>query len=259
MQYQLQSHDPLGPFSCTTYAGAMAIDYDRLGAVVPTGREVRTEEGDTSGGTNLAQLDAAAQHWGVDLDVRYRYPWDTFIRRIAGGAAAVLQGGYAPIAATKFDAGNGFKGNHAILVRPGLVAMDPLADGRRVNVYQYQDAPYPATLLRSFAAHLNTGSRVLGDGLVYAAFTRVHADKAARVTIHPLKGTRGYPKSRYFNVFTVSGTQIVKVGEQRTGGFSASCTEPQRFGWSGHPRQLLVRLTSGAYAGEWVREAWVTP
>lgn len=170
---------PLGWASCTCFAGAMAASYDRQVAKLVAGGTLRRWTGDTIGGTNLAQIDDALNaHTSVRLDVRYRLAWTEFVDRINSGEGAVLQGWYAPIAQTSFDAGDGFIGNHAIFVPPRWKCMDPLADGRRPGIYRYQGETYPEALLRDFAGELNIGAgRIvrLGQGLVYAAFTRAIA------------------------------------------------------------------------------------
>lgn len=246
-------------FNCTCASGAMAADDDSCGTRRTKPSTVRNWTGDTSGGTTLAEVDGALRtHLGIDLDTRYRYPWADFVRRVNGGASAILQGWYAPIRATRFDAGGGFGGNHAMLVTPGLVVMDPLADGRRAGIYKYHGEAYPESLLKSFAGKLNIGSGryvALGSGLVYASFTRDN-EPDYRVVIHPAKGTQGYPTQRYFNTFTVVNGVITSRGVRRTGGFSASCTAPRLYRWPGHSSQSLVKITSGFLTGTYVRSAW---
>jgi hypothetical protein len=164
--------------SCTAFSGAMAASFDKQVPLLVTGGVLRNETGDFVGGLNLRQIDDALKaHQGVDLAVLTPTTWADFVARLRAGQGAVLQGYYAPIAASPFDAGNGFKGNHAIFVPPNFAVMDPLADGRFRNVYRYHGQVYPAALLRSFAGKLNVGStsyRALGDGKVYAAFTHPH-------------------------------------------------------------------------------------
>ena len=66
----------LGWSSCTSYAGAMAAAYHRQQPVIMSGEALRRKTGDTSGGTNLAQLDSALNSgWSIDLHVTYRLPW----------------------------------------------------------------------------------------------------------------------------------------------------------------------------------------
>jgi hypothetical protein len=241
------SHYPLGWASCTAFAGAMAASYDKQVAEACTGGQVRTWTGDTIGGTNLAQIDDALRtHVGVDLDTRYRLPWASFAKAINDGRAAILQGGYSPIAASRFDAGGGFTGNHAITVFPGWIVMDPLADGRRAGIYKYHGEAYPQALLESFAGKLNlVAGRVspLGQGYVYAAFTR---DNVHTYHMSFLGGS--------FFVFTVNsagtvtGRRSMKFGAP-TG---APCDPPRLHPWPGHSSVSAVRISKGLLTGQYV-------
>ena len=181
----------LGWSSCTCFAGAMAAAFDQGKTFVMGGCAVRSLTHDTSGGTTLAQIDAALlDGWNVNLNTSYRLPWADFAAAIDTGKAAVLQGYYAPIADSRFDAGRGFRGNHAIAVLPGWIAMDPLADGRATGVYKFKGEAYPQSLLRTFAGKLNiggTGYDALGDGYVYASLTR---DRQVTYRAHVPAGQR---------------------------------------------------------------------
>jgi len=247
--------------NCTCWSAGKAADDDSCGAKKPSSSSIRIWTGDKSGGTNLAQVDDALRtHVGIDLDTRYRYPWAEFTRRVQGGASAILQGWYAVIRDSPYSGSETFGGNHAVLVTPGLVVMDPLADGRRAGIYRYHGEQYPESLLRTFAARLNVGGstyKPLGDGLVYAAFSRDNEPDVYRCSIHPAPGTKGYPNYRYYNYFAVANgviTGLPKVG--RTAGFSANCTAPRLYRWPGHSSQSLVRITSGSVAGRYVRSSW---
>lgn len=241
----------LGGSNCTCASAAMAAADDTCGVKHPTSSQVRGWTADTSGGTNLAQVDQALRTFaGVDLDVRYRLPWFEFIRRVNGGAGAILQGWYKPIRDSRFRGSESFAGNHAIYVNPGLVAMDPLADGRRAGIYKYVGEAYPERLLRDFAGGLNIGGstyRALGDGLCYAAFTRDN-EPAYKAVVRA--GTYG--------VYNVVNGVIQPPGARvaTTGGFSATCTAPRLYSWAGHTSQSLVRLTSGSHSGQYIRSSW---
>ncbi len=218
----------LGWASCTAFAGAMAASFHKQVPELLTGGQLREQTGDHSGGLNLAQIDQALQtHENIDLDVRYRLPFDTFWARVAAGSGAVLQGGYGPIAASKFDAGNGFRGNHAIFVPPGFGAMDPLADGRYSNVYRYHGEAYPHDLLKAFAGKLLVGTDELGFGLVYAAFT---ADRVTDwyVTVRPTAGQTYRAFTRYVLGPTTGTPSRVITGayQRRTKGFRLKCSAP---------------------------------
>src|SRR6185295_18001260 len=95
--------------NCTCWSASRAADDDSCGAKKPTASQVRLWTGDTSGGTTLAQVDDALRtHEGIDLDTRYRYPWDLFVKRVSGGASAILQGWYAPIRDSRFGGSDTF-------------------------------------------------------------------------------------------------------------------------------------------------------
>lgn len=267
--FQAQNPDisgyALGWSSCTAFAGAMAASFDRQVPKLMSGGAVRSRTGDTSGGTNLAQIDAAIRDgWGVDLDVRYRYPFTDFAARINAGMGAVLQGWYGPIADSRFDAGGGFRQNHAVAVLPGWVVMDPLADGRRAGIYKYHAEPYPQTLLRSFAGKLNVGGygyNPLGAGLVYAAFTRDRVPPGApapvwQASVHPVAGAEGYPTYRYFGVYHVVNGVVTSADRTRTGGFSATCSAPRLYSFPGHASQSLVKLLDGSRQGIYIRSGY---
>jgi hypothetical protein len=239
-----------GGSNCTCWSAGKAADDDSCGAKKPSSATVRLWTGDTSGGTNLNEVDDALRtHLGIDLDTRYRYPWADFVRRVNGGASAILQGWYEPIRVTRFRGSETFGGNHAILVTPGLVAMDPLADGRRTGIYKYHGEAYPAALLKAFAGQLNIGAGryvPLGAGLVYAAFSR---DNEPNYSVSIGNGKPNYP----FFVYSVVNGKITGRTEAHTGGMSATCTAPRRYLWPAEGRSIsLVRLTNGSRSGQYV-------
>lgn len=238
----------LGWASCTAYSGAMAAAFERQVKVVMSGESLRRRTGDTSGGTNLAQIDnALVSGWSINLAVYYRLPWSTFQKFINSGMGGILQGWYAPIADSRFDAGNGFRGNHAIFVPPNWGVMDPLADGRRSGVYKYRGEPYPPSLLKNFAGKLNlstSGYRPLGDGLVYCAMTR---DKTHTYGV-------AFTGGGAFWVYRVGpdGRISGRYSKRFTKSTSASCTVAAWYQWPGHVGRSLVRMTTGGLAGEYV-------
>lgn len=266
-QKQLRSDDPYGGMNCTAYAAAMAGDFDTCGVTVLTGEQVRALSDEphpdpASPGLNLAQVDAALNHRGIDLEVRYRLPWDDFARKINKGEGAILQIDYGPIADSRFDAGRGFRGGHAMFVPPGWGVMDPLADGRALNVYQYQGEPYPHELLKRAAGELvlsqESGHKIrLGYGSVYAAFTR---DRRSTWTweIDPAPG-------QHIVEFVIwradeANRTCTPVRTQRSRGTEPrQCTPPRlyRSTRDGSSRSL-VRLLAGAYAGHYVHSRYAT-
>jgi hypothetical protein len=231
--------------NCTCASAAMAADDDSCGAKRTTASAVRSWTGDTNGGTTLAQVDAALQsHLGVDLDVRYRYPWTEFVRRIDKGEGAILQGWYMPIRNSRFRGSETFGSNHAIYVPTGWGAMDPLADGRRPGIYKYHGEAYPQSLLRDFAGKLNIGGTgryvALGAGLVYAGFTR-DQDVTYKAIVHPTPPA----KTVEYSLYTVTNGVISRRVQRTTTGFTvASVSPPRLYRWpSGSPATLVQCLT----------------
>ena len=249
----------LGWLSCTAFSAAMAGSFDRQVGLLCTGAQVRKLTGDTTGGLTLGQVDAALlAGWDVNLSTVLGGSWTDFAAKIDAGHGAILQGRYSVIADSRFDAGRGFRGGHAIFVAPGWIVMDPLADGRADGVYKYHGEAYPRDLLRRFAGELDLGGSALGYGKAYASFT---ADRVAqwRVTIRPLPGQerRGYVR---YDVATVGiDRQVTGSHLYATRGFSALCTSPKQvLTKSGDARVPLVKITEGGYAGTWVSSRWAT-
>lgn len=249
----------LGWQSCTCFAGAMAASYDLQKAKVVTGCSVRVATNDTVGGTNLAQVDTAVNKLtAADLSLHYGLPWATFAKFINAGMSGVLQGWYGPIADSRFDAGNGFRGNHAVLVLPGWVVMDPLADGRYPGVYKYHGEAYPQSLLRTYAGKLNissTGYRALGDGLVYAGMTRDN------VHDYHIRYINGGPF--WYYVLGHDGKIAGRKAHKYTTTTGTTCTQPAWYpGNSADPPpsgfrdvdggRSMVRITGGGLKGYYV-------
>jgi hypothetical protein len=233
----------LGWLSCTSYSGAMAASYERQVKLAMTGESIRRRTGDTVGGTNLAQLDKALINgWHIDLEVYYRMSWTTFERLIDRGMDGVLQLWYAPIADSRFDAGRGFKGNHAVNVPSGWGVQDPLADGRYGQAYRYKGEPYPRELLRNAAGKLNvagSGYRAVGSGLVYAAMT---VDRTADYSLVFTKGA--------FFVYRVGPDGRILPGEKGryatafSADTSTACSMPRSYAWPGVGSRTLAMVTN---------------
>ena len=178
--------------NCNCAAAAMALERHTLGAHRTTGAYVRALTGDTSGGTNLAQVQSAlSRRWGITIDVEYRLSFDAFMARIASGQGAILQGSCLATKGTTYQESESFAGNHSWFVNDhnadGFLVYFPLGDARRQGI---TDSPrrVPKSVVQKFAGllDLGTGSR-LGNGLVYAGFTRdtephVHLRSSARRT-----------------------------------------------------------------------------
>ena len=241
----------LGWASCTAYSGAMAASFDKQVKQAMTGEALRRRTGDTIGGLTLAQIDAALiSGWNINLTTYYRLPWAQFAKLVGSGMGAVLQGLYAPIADSRFDAGRGFRGNHAIFVPPNWAVMDPLADGRYGQAYKYANEPYPLDLLRKFAGRLDLdpGSiyRPLGDGYVYAALTK---DRVNTYKLHAGPGE--------FWVYQIGPDARItgRVARKFSSEVTLSCGIPKSYPWPGHANRTLVRVSTvrsnlyGQYVG----------
>ena len=231
----------LGWASCTAYSAAMAASFDRQVKMATTGEAVRRATGDTSGGLTLKQVDAALnQITNVNLSVYYRLPWALFAKFIDSGMGGILQVWYAPIADSRFDAGRGFRENHAVFVPPNWAAMDPLADGRYGEAYKYRNEPYPRELLKRAAGKLDIRARrtdpykPLGYGYVYAAMTRDN--------VHTYRVRYG---GRFW-VYTIGPDGRINGRTVRHfSDFSTSaCTVPKSYAWPGHSNRTLVRVTN---------------
>jgi hypothetical protein len=181
--------------NCTCAAAAMALDRHTLGVHKTTGAYVRALTGDTMGGTNLDQVDAALRsRWGVDLDVERGDTFDRFYSRIKAGQGAILQGWAGVTKWTRWQASESFAGNHAWFVNDhnenGFLVYDPLADGRRDGIAT-SPMRIPKSVVAEFAAKLNVASegyRALGVNRTYAAYTRdtephVHLKFGGRRTV----------------------------------------------------------------------------
>ncbi len=168
--------------NCTCASAAMALDRATLGVHQTTGSYVRALTGDTTGGTTLAQVDAAlSRRWGINLDVEYNLSWDSFVARIKAGQGAILQGWEGVTRGTRWSASETFSGNHAWFVNDyisgkGFRVYDPLADGRRDGIAE-SPLIIPASVVREWAGKLDVSDpaepyRAIGLGKVYAGFTR---------------------------------------------------------------------------------------
>jgi hypothetical protein len=178
--------------NCNCAATADWLDRETLGRERTTGAYIRALTGDTLGGTNLAQVQAAVQRrWGLYMDVEYRLSFDSFTARIKGGQGAVLQGSCLATKGTMFQESESFAGNHSWFINDlnddGFLVYFPLGDARRDGI---TDSPrrVPVAVVRRFAGLLDLGNgNRLGSGLVYAGFTRdtephVHLRASARRT-----------------------------------------------------------------------------
>lgn len=249
---QLKQGGSTGPYDCTAWAASRAIGHATCGATVPSGRTVRLMSNEpipdpNSPGLNLPQVQAVAADFGVFLDVHVGYRKVTFAeyeRRRKAGQGCIIQVSYGPIADSKYDAGRGFRGGHAIF-ESLHATVDSLADGRAAGVFRYDGTVYTRSVMENAAGSLVIGSAGpgpirVGQGFVWAAFTR-DVVPSYRASV---------PNGSYW-AYQVSNGVVVLRALRTTGGFSSESTPPKTYRW-GARSVTLVRLLSGSHAGRYI-------
>lgn len=257
--FQLQVGGATGGVDCLAHSATVALDGSTCGAKRVPGRTIRLRSSEpvpdpVSPGLNLNQIAAVLDDYGLYLDVRVGWralTWAQYERYRAEGHFIILQGGYAPIAASRYDAGRGFTGAHGI-TESSLATWDPLADGRASGVFRYNGTLYTRSVIRSFAARLWTGSQYTGPDRVWCGIGRDVVPEY-RAVVHPTSG-------RYFEyAVNESPKVILSRTRHRTGGFSGECTAPKTFWWPQAGKAYrLVRMLSGVNAGDWVSAQYAT-
>jgi len=245
--FQLVSGGSTGPVDCTAWSASRAIGHATCGVERPSGRIIRLLSSEPipsprSPGLNLPQVrDVAWDSFRVFLDVRIgaqAVSFDEYEARRLAGQGAILQVGYGPIADSRWDAGRGFRGGHA-LFESIHATYDPLADGRAPGVFRHDGAVYDREVIKRAAGALVLGSSKLGVGKVWAAFTRdVIPDYRVRV-----------PAGSFWAYHVPDAVAYRR--RRSTGGFSGDCTPPRSYRW-GTRTITLVRLTSGSRAGMYI-------
>jgi hypothetical protein len=178
--------------NCTCASGAVGLDADTCGAHRTTGERVRELTGDTSGGTNLNEVDAALLRGWPDrdhLDVRLGIAFTDAIAMVDANQPCLVQGGYN-LASIGLSGSPGFHGNHCMFWGDVKIARlpsgaidyaasealiwDPLWDGRRPGIPDRRFRWIPLATLRDFCGLLDLStaraSDLLGAGRAYAAF-----------------------------------------------------------------------------------------
>jgi hypothetical protein len=243
-----------GGVDCTAHSASNAIDHATCGAKDPGGRTIRLKSSEpvpdkNSPGLNLSQVAAVARNnYGVSLDIRIgnrRVSWDEYERRRTSGQGAIIQVNYGPIADSKYDAGRGFRGGHAMF-ESAHATYDPLADGRASGVFRHNGSVYDRDIIKKAAgsfiiASSSQGVVRVGNGFIWAAFTRdVIPAYHARV-----------PAGDYWAYWIVDG-KVKKRSKRTTGGFSGPCTPPDSMPWGGHKSVTLVKMLGGAKTGQYI-------
>jgi hypothetical protein len=255
--YQLQDGGKTGPYDCTAWAASRLIAKVTNGVRVPYGQRIRALSSEpiphpSSPGLNIPQVsDVAWDEYRVYFEQRVgsrALDWAEYEERRQGGSGMVIQLSYQPIAESKYDAGRGFVGGHAIFEDQHLTG-DSLADGRAKGVYLWRAGNpilYPRSLIREAAGDLIIGyaeGRAIraGNGKVWCAVGR---DTAPRFRVR-------IPRGEGFNLFTVSAGRIVKDERVRPPHrlVDEPCHPPRAF-------RYFVKIASGRYAGAYVARHW---
>lgn len=167
-------------FNCSCSSEAMFLFRATQGKVDISSCHVRDLTNDCSGGTDLGQMKAVSEHYGVNVGALWRPGKfdalkDLLLKNVY---PAHVQGGYAPLAGTEWDCfRGGFRGGHDIYVKEanafGVRYADPGANGRYPGCPSgWQTMPW--YMLRRFANALPlkdggpTLAQEYGDGFVYA-------------------------------------------------------------------------------------------
>lgn len=251
---QIRNGGLTGPVDCMPWAASRAIADETCGRRVPTGRTIRLLSSEPvpdprSPGLNLEQIrDVAWDNYGIWLVIRKNVSWSVVESLREEGRGYVLAASYAPVADTKFDAGRGFRGNHAFYER--TATYDPLADGRASGVWRYDGSLYYRETMKKAAGALDMGGgHRVGYGRAWIAVTKdlvpdfeVHVP-AGEFWVYEL-GASGYIYDRHL---------------EKTGGFGASCTPPHIHHVHSTARgkfpvdaYTLTLVTSGSKSGKWI-------
>jgi len=243
---------PTGPVDCSGHACSTHIDHSTCGAKDPSGRTIRLQTDEPipdprSPGLNLSQVArVSGERYGVYTEVRtgaLRVTWPEYERRRKAGQSCIIQVDYGPIADSKYDAGRGFRGGHAI-AETLHATYDPLADGRAAGVFRHDGSVYDRELMKKAAGRLIVGTingvpKRVGLGFVWAAFGRdVVPNYRAAV-----------PAGTFLSYVVVCGVIQRREPPKPTGGFSARCTPPKTYRWPAKGARVtatLVRLLDGS-------------
>lgn len=264
---QLKDGGRTGRYDCTAWAQSRAIAHATCGDKVPSGRTIRVLSSEPvpdpkSPGLNLVQVAAVARKtYGVEMDVYVgsrALTWEQYENRRRSGRGAIIQVGYGPVADSEYDAGRGFRSNHA-MEEDQHQTLDSLADGRAPGVYENVEGEpvlYRRSVMRRAAEQLVVGTFngkaiLAGPDKVWCAMTR-DVVPPYRVDIVPRPGR---PQRRYRQFLIEDGEIKDFVRRLTRKGIHESCTPPRAFTWKGRPGiYYLVQITSGPNAGRWVND-----
>jgi len=220
----------------------------------PSGATIRNLTGDTSGGTNLSQVQYVdIRYYGHTPRLFQPIAW-TDILGLSQDRGFILQLGYGPIADSSHDCfRNRFRDNHSIWINnrdaTGFIGADPGADGRYPGCpsgYQH----YSFSLLRAAAGKLDLSGlgtsayRPLGAGKAYILLAPkdppVVADPVAFVrTVKVVKDrltVRGRPRVDSKQIATLSRGQTRKTTKLMRHGGAYTAGGKRRTDWLGYTR-----------------------
>lgn len=237
-----------GPVNCTPVGFSRALDQGTCGKELVTGAQIRAASTEpipdpASPGMNLDQGDDAVFRLTagrVNFDSRRMYDADVAIRRILGGEPAVIQFQRSALISLGFGFGNAFAGGHA-------ASADGIG-GLHIDDTLTRRFPVTAAQMKTILGSLLLSSGPVGYGKAYVSF-------APDMTVE----WRVVVRAGKFGLYTVDAARrlVTATRVPITGGFSARCTSPRSFRWTGHASQSLVILTSGALADRARREGVV--
>lgn len=259
---QLRDGGSTGPYDCTAHSASNAIDGSTCGAKDPGGRVIRLMSNEdvpnwASPGLNLWQVQDVAAELGVTLTVYVgskALTWAQYEAKRKSGQHGIIQVRYASIADSKYNAGRGFRGNHA-LSENHASTFDPLADGRAAGVWKHNGSLYQRDVIRSAAEQLDIGGGLRpGRDNVWCAFgpdiiSNTVPSWFARV-----------PAGDFWAYYVLSSGLIRYRRVRTTGGFSATATTPRSHRWEADRTRTstLVRLASGSKAGMYISANYAT-
>lgn len=165
-------------YNCTMSSGAMALDFHTQGKEQVWGGTLRTLSGDTSGGTNIDNLQTAVgKLGGYKFEDHRGEPWANVVTALKAGKGVILQGDYDVFTGMS-TCQSSFDGDHAIYLNPefnstktAVLVGDPLC-----KTWKY----IPLTTLRAYTEKLSLRV-VKTTSKLYFATTRAWPETAGGV------------------------------------------------------------------------------
>lgn len=242
---------------CMATAGAVALDAHTGGRIRVSPGQIHDHQGDLSGGIGVDDVQKSwANGWSQTLLTPANYGWDDIMQVVKVQRRNVVLGLDYEDVPYDYQVQKGGTFDHAINVD------DYRGTDGRILRYDSLDTKAvwtPQSAYRKAAETL--ALRVRGNrGQLFCGLTAVRpliSVDSWNVSVHPQKGTPGYPSNRYFGLYTVVNDIVTSVITRRTGGFSATADLRNFYTYPGHSRQELVRLTSGFLKGKYVRAGYI--